>query len=550
MMLAAPVCGLAAALDVAARSSVEADADSIGAELRVRGTVRDDLGRPVPFRNLRLSGRSEAAPPIDTWIRSDGSGRFEWRRVVRPGSWTVEVTFPGDPYTDASGATGRVAVVPAPAALRVSGPTVVPAGTDRVRLLAGVQVGDLPADRVPIALESSCGEPLDAMTDGEGEAELTLALGVSEATVCELRLTAVGEGRFESTSARHVIRVVRRPTLALEAVFVARGPFDEGAWQVTAAAWDDLGPIPGATLRIQLSDGTPLVEGDSAGDGRVLERIAASEVPSGAGIAVALVVDGGVVAVSDALVPGTPTRFADVFGPAALAASALAVVALLFALFRERRGAKPPPRERTLPAVETAVDARAGERSDGAWVVEVRDAETNGLIPSTIHIGTAAHATDSGGRLTMPERSQTGIRVSAPGYVPAELELRPPRRGRHTIVRLRSVRAEVRDLLRRVVAERGGEGVASDWWGRATLDEVRTRVAGSVRRLRRPRPREALLRAELARLLADAAEPGAAPVASFEALTVLVDTVYFGGAGGDEVLTLARQLAQRATEAE
>ena len=540
-----PSHAAAASLDVGARSALQMFGTTLGFEVRVWGTLRDELGRAVPYRRVQLTGRS-ATDAFETEVMSDASGAFRHDRVVPEGAWEIRARFAGDFYLDGSDGVVDVSVVRVPARLEVLVPAVIGVDVSSFEVRAMLTVAGAPVPGAPMEAIAGCGvPPVLRATDGGGRSVGAVAVRDQEGGECRVQVRALGEGRFADVTHAVAVRRIASPVIGLEARYARPGPFADGAWEIRVDARDASGPIVGAQLEL-FSEGVSFgaARSDDAGEARFgFSELALAD---GAALSVTLFGDAGALRLdSEPLVLRRPPSASRVFGWVSAAAVGLLVLALGWAVSREVRGKRPVTRVRErAPVSDRAVAVAA---LGPGWWVAVCDADSGSAIASAeVLWDGAVVGLDASGRLLLGEAEAAELEVRAAGYVPARVSLRRPRVGRETVVRLRSIRAEVRDVLRSVVAELEG-GTEVGWWGVRTIEDVRRTVGGGLVMLRRAPQRARLQRQELGRLLALSPRQR---VDAFEALTLLVDAVYFGGRGTDDaVIELARALAEEALPA-
>lgn len=538
LMMAAP--SHAVPLDVVGRTTLRVDWHTIGQELVISGRATDDLGRGVPFRRVRVEGTASDAA-FRAEAVTDAAGGFEVRRIVGSGEWTVRVHFAGDLFTEGDEHSIPVEVRSLTAQVEVLAPTIVPVSEGSAPLGVHVTVGGRPAVGAPVRFNSECGTvPGGAAVAVDGFARGDFVFADGAIGPCDVYLVIEGQRRFTSVSASTQIRRIEAPTVRVSGQFERGGPFLDGEWLVRVEAFDRYGTLDGAQIDL-LRDGDTLA-GARLDGSAALFRVSESEIGARSEVVAVLVPDVGELRLTtEPLVLVRPPSPSRVFGFWSVAlASALALI-IVVGIVREVRRARPETTRRA-PAVAGVVQESAPDRGDGVIEILVRDVEDGRPLGGAIVRADdgAQWTTSDDGRLTVPPFDRLAFEAQADGYLPLRGTIRRPEGQKRAVIQLKSVRAEVRDVLRAAIERLNGP--KSPWWGRRTTWRVTEETIRSLRTLRMAPTREATHRAELNRLF-EATADAHGEAEALEALALLVDDVYFGGGGGRDTVALAEQLS-------
>lgn len=528
--------------EVGARTTVDVRLSSVGTQLRVEGTLRDDVGQPVAFRSVRISGEA-GDNGFETQVLSDTRGGFRYERVVVPGSWEVEAAFVGDYFVEPAEGRSVHTVARERADVSIAAPGIVGVDLETLPVRIRVRVGDRPAPEVVVSLTASCGV-VEALPETDSTGNVAALVRVRERTggPCVLHASTRGTDAFEPAASAATVRRIESPTLSVDARFHRPSPFEAGTWTLDVSARDRHGPI-GGVRAVAMVDGVTVAEERT--DGRGLAALSLAPVGEASTTArVSLVADaGGLALTSDPIVLEPPPNASTVFGWWSALAVLLVASLAVWAAVREIRRARPVRENSARPAVE----AIPPPVDDGRWWIVVCDEDERSRIANAVLDGDGVSQEGEGAFVC--EGRHCTVRVSAPGYVPVTHRIERPMDGQSTVIALRSFAAEVREILRSEVSR-----VAPDdatWWGRDTIARVRRRVASQLRTLRKSPQRERLQSRELERLLAAFQGGRADAVDRFEALTYLADVTYFGGRTADaRTLALAHALVSSTPRAD
>lgn len=531
-------------IDVIGRTTLAVDGHTIGHELVVSGRATDDLGRGVPFRRVRVEGTSESGRFVAEAV-TDPRGSFEVRRVLPSAEWSVTARFVGDLFTEGAEEVLDVEVRPRVVRAALSSPNIVPVSERSAPLTVQVTVGGRPAVGAPVRFESECGAVVGGASVGaDGLAHGDFVFGDDAVGECAVVAVVAGQRRFKTARANASMRRIDAPTVRLTGRFERGGPFLDGEWTVDVEAFDRYGTLRGA--RIDLSrDGVEFASTRVTGPTSAVFRIAEAEIGVSAEIVATLVPDVGELRLSTAPLmlvrPPSPSR---VFGFWSVGLASLLGLIIIGGIVREIRRARPQSEARR-PAVAGVVEEPAPEMSADMALIVVRDVEDETPIRAVVTRVEDGQRWESGtnGLIELRHFDPFEFTAVADGYVPLRGTISVPRAGRRAVIRLKSVRAEVRDVLR--VSLESLRGRESRWWGRRTTWRVTEEAIREARTLRKSPTRAATHRAELARLLALAAE-ARGEAEALEALALLVDDLYFGGSGELAAVELAHELAAAA----
>lgn len=532
----------ALSIDVMSRSSLELRVETLGRELVVRGSVRDDLGRGIGYRRVRIVGEAEGGQ-FSAEATTNSAGQFRFTRMVPPGEWSVRGEFVGDIYTGSDEEVRSVPVRDRSPRVLMAAPAVVPVSERSAPLQVQVYVGGTPAVGTPVTFESDCGEvPSGAVVDTSGVATAQFDFSREAVGPCTVRAQVSGQLRFRDGEAYATMRRFDQPTIRLRGEFVRGEPFADGEWIVSVEAFDRYGGLEGGTIELGV-DGVTQGSGGVPSSGVARFVIDEEAVGARASVVATFVPDVGELRLaSEPLVLERPPSPSGIFGAISIGVALLLGLAILAAVVREMRRAK-PGRPKPNPVV-ASVSVEVDEEADaGSILVIVRDAEDSLPLVATIQLaGTAEeYRSASTGVVLIPRNTGFSFEAVAAGYMPHRGTIAHPGKGRRAVIRLKSVRAEVRDLLREVIW--GIRGDQRKWWGRLSVRTVTATTLSSVRTLRREPARATTHRGELYRLISEA-QRSASDAEALEALTLLVDDVYFGGGGELETVEVARALAE------
>jgi hypothetical protein len=528
-------------IDIVSRTSLDLRTHAVGREIVVTGRVSDDLGLGLRFRRVRIEGRSEHGE-FSVEAMTDARGAFRVNRIVSPADWTISGRFVGDLFTDADEVEDTIAVRDRPPRVAFSVPAIVPVSEPTAPLAVQVTVGGRPGLGAAVTFESDCGQVAGGAAvgpDGVARADFRFEHGATGVCAIEARVT--GQRRFGPASAFAEMRRIESPTVRASGEFERGVPFVEGQWTIRVEAFDRFGSLEGARVEVD-RDGVVLGAAVLPASGVVAIVLAESVIGAESSIIATLVPDVGDLRLSTSgLVLVRPSSPSQVFGSLSTGLALLLGLVILGGLVREIRRSR--PRAGSTKPVVAGVGAERGEEEiDGVIVVVVRDVEDSLPLVATIKLVATGEVLTSGadGLVHFESAPQIDFEAHASAYVPLKGTITRPPRGRRAVIRLKSVRAEVRDVLRDVIDRVHGE--RTRWWGRITVRSASEEALKQARMLRLPPRRESTHRAEFARLLlAASAQRGDAE--ALEALTLLVDDMYFGGGGDFSAVELARELA-------
>ncbi|MFT6400687.1 MAG: hypothetical protein ACJAYU_005465 [Bradymonadia bacterium] len=538
----------AVSIDVMSRSSLDLRVETLGRELVVEGSVRDDLGRGIGYRRVRIVGENTRSEEdglqgsFSAEATTNSAGYFRFTRLVPAGEWHVQGQFVGDIYTGSDDQEESVSVRERSPRVLIVAPAVVPVSEATVPVEVQVFVGGTPAAGTPITFESDCGQiPEGAVVGADGVAHAEFRFTRDAVGPCSVRAHAEGQSRFRDGEAYAAMRRFDEPTIRVRAEFVRGQPFFDGSWSVFVEVFDRYGGLEGGTIELSGS-------GDLLATSLVSENaVARFDVPESSlgdrsSIVATFIPDAGELRLSsEPLLLERPPSPSGIFGAISIAVAILLALVILAAVVREMRRSRPKSTvvKPTAAGVSTEPEV---EVVAGSILVVVRDAEDSKPIEATIHVGDsdATFQSAASGVVVIPSPKGFSFHAVAPGYLPHRGAISHPGKGRRAVIRLKSVRAEVRDILREVLSGIGGE--QGNWWGKISVRSVTRKTLAEVRTLRREPLRASTHRRELYRLI-ETAQRTAADAEALEALTLLVDDVYFGGGGELETVEVARALA-------
>ncbi len=112
---------------VRAAAELELEVTAAGTVAQVAGTLRDDLQRPLPQRELevRLDARSTGDALVSRTILTDGRGQFSVAEELPPGDYEVFVRFDATDHLDGIAASESLRLDPQSVSVRVFGPSFV-----------------------------------------------------------------------------------------------------------------------------------------------------------------------------------------------------------------------------------------------------------------------------------------------------------------------------------------------------------------------------------------------------------------------------------------
>ena len=540
---AVPSSSVALPIDIVSRTALELRTHTVGREIVVTGRASDDLGRGLGFRRVRVGGQSSGGE-FSVEAMTDARGSFRVSRIVSAGAWTISGRFVGDLFTGADEATDTLEVRDRPARVAFAAPAIVPVSEASAPLAVQVTVGGRPALGASVTFASECGQVAGGAAvgpDGVARADFRFANGATGLCIIEAHIT--GQRRFGPASAVATLRRVESPTLRVQGEFQRGAPFAEGEWRVWVEAFDRFGSLDGAT--IELSRDRAVIATALVTPGRGAEfTLPESLIGPESSVVATLVPDAGDLRLATGPLllvrPPSPSR---VFGSWSTALAVILGLVIIAAVARETRRLR--PRSANARPVVAGVSAEVAEEIEieGIIIAVLRDTEDSRPIVGTVRV-VATGATlvaGSDGLIQLAATPPIEFEASAEGYLPLCGVISRPPRGRRAVVRLKSVRAEVRDVLREVIDRL--EGKRTQWWGRSTVRAVSSEALRRTRLLRSPPERARTHRAELLRLLVAAEQPHG-DADALEALTLLVDDVYFGGGGELAAVELARDLAE------
>ena len=541
VICALPVPSAALPIDIVSRTSLDLSTHTIGREIVVTGRASDDLGRGLGFRRVRVQGTADQGE-FSVEAMTDGRGLFRVNRIVAPGEWSVSGRFVGDLFTGADEAEEIVEVRDRAPRVAFAVPAIVPVSEPSAELLVQVTVGGRPALGAAVTFASDCGQVIGGASVGpDGVARATFRFSDGATGLCTIEAQITGQRRFGPASAVATLRRFETPTLRLRGEFERGAPFAEGEWKIWVEAFDRYGSLDGA--RVELSRGEQELAAALVSPGGALITLPESVIGAESSVVATLVPDVGDLRLStEPLVLVRPPSPSRVFGSWSTGFALLFVVVILVGVAREIRRSK--PRTEKPKVVVAGVSAEvAPDGVEGVITAVVRDAEDSRTLAATLTLVDSGErtTTESDGVVHLEAAPRIAFEASAPGYLPLRGSITPPPKGRRAVIRLKSVRAEVRDVLRDVIERL--QGKRSRWWGRSTVRVVSAKTLAQARTLRSAPERESTHRAELARLLLDAREAHGEAEA-LEALTLLVDDIYFGGGGEIAAVELAHELAE------
>lgn len=471
-------------VSVKARAFVDGlRATSRGHRATLAGTLRDNLGQPVP--QAAVTVRSEGAEPAS--VRTDAAGAFEATlHFTGPGERTLAAQFAGSALLAPAAASTRVTVGRSAVILRADLPAEVDARRPITLTVTAHDAREAPLPGLWLAVEVDDRPPSRPRTDRNGRA--SLALPPMEPGLHRLRVRWPGDADHLPAEIERAVEAALPIAVQLEAA--APGPLEPGA--PVALAGRVVGP-EGATVTLT-AEGRPITRTRPGPDGRfeiavdptdvqpgpVRFRATADTVTPGwrAGASAEVVVD---------VPPPPPPSPWWLWGPASLAA-----LSLVAAAARRRRGRpaaapRPAPAGPPLPPPFTFDDLPAAT-AERTLRVHVRDALTGAPLAGAIIVRLAPEAPIPAAAAIDPPPGVTGhsdrdgravlagagraLWAWSPGYAPVCHVL--PAEGGRVALNLLPLRARLQTLYAEVLHAAGRPALR---FGRHTPDEARRPLA-------------------------------------------------------------------------
>lgn len=568
----------AAEVVVRARTTLAVDVQPDGTVAHLTGTLRDNIFQGLGARTLtvwaaptgwervddgervhfeRDSPPSRATSLLQETVTTDRNGRFSLSTELTEGKWVVGVDFDGGPFHLPVGYHAEVeferwpidVVLDAPVATPIWGPcplTVRALGAERA----------VPGRDIEIQFAGvRMGDPL--ITDENGAAEVVID-PILQVGYTVVRAVFRGDAQYAAAQVEREVLVYNQAAMRVELTLV-----DERELRVLVIEGSldsDQGPLAAAPVRVTI-DTLEVDEAVETSDAGVFSLA----VPLGGG-------EGGDITVHAEFrpTPEADDQFAvasqqtiEVKRPAiatlgawARPAAAVLCVLLVVALVTRRvavalethkkRNPKPAPPGRAAPPGLVEYGGRVHTKDQQAIGVAgtVRDADTGDPVGGAEVLGSAP----SGGerprypvttrgkfRIAALPPGRHTLRFEAPGHVSTEVEVIIPHRGRYTglEVFLVSVRSWVRHHYDRLTSDMALDDARSAVWGWLTprqIEEATARIYTRFAGAKSPFGGAQFFNQRLSQALAarsEGAENPDAPTLVLEALTLLVEEVYY-----------------------
>lgn len=545
-------------IEVATTTTVALDTESVGLELLVTATLRDNVAQGLAYRPMEISTVCEGAAPQRDQLETDANGVARLSLVGAAGTCEVVATYPGDRFHDGSEATTTERLALAQPRLTVDAPRTVAGSQWRGLIVATAEIDGTELTELGATLTSPC---LDLAPHDVADAWIVTPTP-GTGTTCAWTLDVPVTTRHAGATTSGTIRRVTAPQVTVHVEPLRVAPFAAPRWQVVGEVLDADGGVADGRVELRLDDEPPITTRTDA-EGRWALQIGLPRGTSGQHVVEARFVPDlpdGAEATSRRTAFDVPRSAVDQVPLATLVMLTVVLLALgvgrLALAWSQRRRTRPRAPGAGVSEAAAPGPSPATPDAEGGARFVLRDADTGWAIPGRIEV-TAGDSVivltpgaDGQARCDRPGGAgRWVVRASSPGYVALETTSAPPRAGRALVVRLVSVRSRVRRVLEDLVAELGvGEAIESRWWGRRTTGEVRDVLARHLRRLRHAPARDPVARRELLRLVELARDhSGRGPaVEAAEALAMFADDVTFGDRGWDEgAVDIAEGLADR-----
>ena len=442
--------GVAAAqptVRVRAETRIELRTEQDGEHVQVRGVLRDDLGTPLPGRDIALRVRAPRGTADVRRARTGEDGSFVVPLTLPEGTHDLIASFPGDPTHDGVEVERRIDRTRADVRLEVLVADGGRLDLDQARHAVVVR-----------ARSAAGGAGLDV--ELRDELDRTLAMSGTDAsgrarfTIDSETLGAPGAGRLKARSraddrraeAQTEVPIVRFRTTALTLEASPRRTEREGRVRFTGTLSDRAGPVSDKAIGLFAQD-QHVATVKTDGDGRYEAAVAAPAVEGPWTLQARFESDS----------PGrSSTRSSPVTvrvdTPAAPSWVWLLVPLLLATLASfvlARRSPPSPTRaERVTPpppagfSTASRKSRRPGVIPIAGRVVDHRDEEPVGHATITLLRQDGeeeSYRADAQGRFTIasPPAGQHRLRVSAGGYAAEEANIEIPHRGDLSDLRVR-----------------------------------------------------------------------------------------------------------------
>lgn len=566
----------------------------------------------IRFTPLATSAGSNAASTPDSPERArvftERDGVFHHDRELPPGRWRVEVSSTESAYLTAADFKRDIEVERAPADLAISLPALV---------LAQAQQADGAALEVPIRLQATVGgvgisETVEISVDEQpagraaldtfGRGTYSLPLNTLSPGEHQVRAELVGAPYVDSAPTTKTLRVSEQITVDArmhEVVERLRRGFG-----VSGEISDQRGPLAGASISVQLvGDQTPdapdqpaqqelhqLAQSDE--EGKFSAFFPTAELPDGAWSAEVQVLPQVGPAVSEALEPISldrrTTRWVlNILGALGFLGGLGLLIQRFWRViqlyFKERRLKKEsseqlksamrevetiaPARMASAPELRADAPPSAYDLSGVLWdewqdralknaSIQLLDAAGADAFSTTLEHIARAQDSPPAGYFQTPALPAGAYRleIKAPGFMPAQLELKLPHDGRFQKMRvdMTAIPLKIRRLYQTLIRALDG----ADRWGALSPREIEALLLEALGEEDAPAGSQArrefvsALKTRLRRGAldpADAPDPAAAGGEQLLALmTAVVEETYFSGRTFDmSVWRFARQLAER-----
>lgn len=471
-------------VSVKARAFVDGlRATSRGHRATLAGTLRDNLGQPVPQASITVQSEGAASATV----RTDAAGGFEATlRFTGPGERTLQARFGGSALLAPAEAGTRVTVGRSAVTLRANLPDEIDARRPITLTVTAHDAREAPAPGLWLAVEVDDRPPSRPRTDRNGRA--SLALPPMEPGLHRVRVRWPGDEDHLPAEIERTVEAALPIAVQLEAA--ANGPLEPGAPVVLGGRV--VGP-EGATVTLT-AEGRPVARTRPGADGRFQIAVDPSDVEPGA-VRFRATADtatpgwraGASAEVVVEVPPPPPPSPWWLWGPASLAALSLLAAAARRGRGRPKAAPRPAPPAPPLPPPFTFDDLPAAT-ADRTLRVQVRDALTSAPLVGATVVRLAPDAptpsaadthpppgvvgaSDRDGRATL-EGSGRVLWACAPGYAPACHVL--PADGGRVALNLLPLRARLQTLYAEVLQAAGRPALR---FGRHTPDEARRPLA-------------------------------------------------------------------------
>lgn len=248
--LLAPRAGDALDLRVQARSQLTLQVRTAGTHLLISGELRDELGQPLPQREVRLEvvRRSDDVVEATQVADTNRSGVYESRAEVPPGDYEVRAVFEATPHVTSAQAKGTVRVEGKPVDLQVRGPSLVRSGAESVpiRIRASVEGRGI---SLPVEVQVDNGTEHRMRVDDRGRGRVDVADWLSAGAN---RISVIAPGGPHRPEARQEFEVRVADAVEVEASLEAVFERLQRGAAVTGQVRAEGQPVPETAVEVRL----------------------------------------------------------------------------------------------------------------------------------------------------------------------------------------------------------------------------------------------------------------------------------------------------------